>query len=692
MIIIYVLLIGVSLPVIIGKILYIQVWEGEYWKQRDPVERMGKKEMMPARGNICAEDGRVLAFSIPFYSLHFDPFMSKDTLFQKKVDSLALMLSSLFGDALPASYRQRLWNARFGAKPNHYLRLGPRNVTHSELQEVKKFPLLRPPKEQERGSESGLITEERPIRKTPYGALAQRTIGYLRQDDTMLRGWVGLEEAYEQELRGKPGLKKVEMLSGRKVWRTIEEPVRGYDVITTIDIDYQYIVHEALLAQLERYKAHSGVAVLMEVKTGDIKAITNLLQGDEGYEEELNIAIRDLFEPGSVFKAATMLALLEDGYVHPEDTVDLDSGVYRYHGQQLKEDKRGYIGKVTVQRIFERSLNGISKLLVKHYDNQRKRFADRLYAMQLNKKLDVEIAGEAPPKIKYPTNKEWSGNTLPWMSIGYEVQMTPLQVLAFYNTLANDGKRMKPRFVKEIRNGDEVVRHIPVEVMDRSICSRSTLAHLRRMMEGVVERGTASNLRGSSYGIAGKTGTAGIASGRQGYGGVKRYLASFVGYFPAKEPLYSCIVMVKDPAPDKGYHGNVVSGSVFREISDKVYALASVKHGRSVEQESDRLPVSKNGYRDDFLTLYDALAIPVKEEKRAEWVLTTRVEGEIVLRPHAVDSVVPNVKGMGLRDALYLLENRGLCVGASGSGMVTSQTIDPGSRVSRGSYIHIELR
>jgi cell division protein FtsI (penicillin-binding protein 3) len=693
---IYVLVMVVTLPLIIGKILYIQVWQGEHWKKLDLAARVKPKEVTPARGNICAEDGRVLALSISTYLLYFDPCMSGKAVFEEKVDSLSLMLSTLFKDASPSAYRQKIWNARYGTRPNRHLLLSPRRVTYAELKQAEQFPLFRKAKKREKNYRSGLITEHREHRANPHGSLAERTIGYLGVGrDSTRRGKVGLEEAYEQDLRGIPGLNKPQMLSGSWVPRTIVEPVHGYDVITTIDVDYQYIVHEALLRQLERYRAQSGVAVLMEVKTGDVKAITNLSRKGSDYAEALNSAIRDAFEPGSVFKVVSMIALLEDGYVHPDDTVDLGNGIYRFHdGKQLNDASHGPVGKVTVQQVFERSLNGISTLLFKYYDKQRKKFIDRLYDMQLNKKLGVEIAGEASPLIKYPTDKEWSGNTLPWMGIGYEVMLTPMQVLAFYNTLANDGKRMKPRFVKEIRNGDEVIRHVPVEVVDRSICSRETLAHLRRMMEGVVENGTARNLRGTPYGIAGKTGTARIADGAKGYA-KKRYLASFVGYFPTDEPLYSCIVMVEDPAQSEGYYGNVVSGNVFREISDKIYALASVKHGKPTEREGGRLPASKNGYKPDLLTLYDALDIQVKEDEatKAEWVLASRTEEEIVLRPRSVDlSVVPNVKGMGLRDAIYLLENSGLHVGVSGAGMVVKQTIEPGKKVSRGSYIHVELR
>jgi cell division protein FtsI (penicillin-binding protein 3) len=687
---VYVLVIVLAV-VLVGKILYIQVWDGEKWKQKARAETVQAFEVMPDRGNICAEDGRILAASIPYFSLRFDPLVAPDTLFKRQVDSLALMLSRFFKDASPRVYRDKLWNARYGARPNRYLSLARRRVNYAELKEIKRFPLLN------RGSRGGLIVEQTEERDNPYRPLAGRTIGYLSMgSDSVYRAKVGLEEAYDEDLKGIPGISKNQMVSGGWVPFPIEDPVHGHDVITTIDIDYQDIVHGALKRQLEHFRADAGVAILMEVKTGDIKAIANLTRKEGGaYTEVLNNAIWDAAEPGSVFKAAVMIALLEDGHVHPDDTVDLGAGRYVFFNRDtLHESTRGYVGKVTVQQIFERSLNGISTLVHDNYRKQPDRLSDRLHAMQLGEKLGVEIKGEGIPLIKYPKDAGWSPLTLSRMSIGYEVKLTPLQVLAFYNALANDGKRMKPRFVKEIRNGNEVVRRVPAEVVDRSICSKETLAHMRKMMEGVVENGTARNLRGTVYGIAGKTGTARIADESKGYN-MKKYRASFVGYFPANDPLYSCIVVVENPSQLIGYYGNVVSGNVFRDISDKVYALASLKHGRPREEEGTRLPASKNGYKPDLLTLYDALDIRVNEEGagKSDWVLTSRVEDRVVLRPRSVDfSVVPNAKGMGLRDALYVLENSGLKVGVSGAGMVMQQSIEPGKKVARGSYIHVELR
>lgn len=687
---VYICVMGIA-ALIVVKALHVQIWEGEKWRSKSRDVSVKDFVVAPNRGDICAADGRILASSIPYYSLRFDCKAVPDDIFKKKIDSLALKLSRFFKDAPAVEYRSKLWKGKYGAKPNQYLLINRRKVSYNELKELKTFPIFR-----EKGSRSGLIPERENVRLQPHGNLAVRTIGYLNEgNDGTFEGRVGLEEAYENELKGELGRSIRQMMSGRWVSVTVEDPVDGNDVITTIDVDFQDIVQNALDRQMELYDADAGTAILMEVKTGDIKAIANLTKTSKGYREMLNNAIGDAAEPGSVFKAAVMMAVLEDGYVHPEDTIDLGDGCYTYYGKTLRESNGKPVGKITVKQIFERSSNGISRLVYENYKNQPEKFINRLYAMQLNKKVGIELLGEGEPYIKYPTDKDWSGISLPWMSIGYEVKLTPLQVLAFYNAIANDGKRMKPRLVKEIRNRGDVIKRFGTEVMDRHICSDKTLAALRDMMEGVVENGTAKNLSRAPYKIAGKTGTARVADRSKGYG-VRKYRASFVGYFPADNPLYSCIVVVENPSLTKGYYGNVVSGNVFREIADKVYAKASLEFEESEEvPEEFVLPISKNGLRSDFLSIYDEFGFHVNDKpaEEAKWVMTTRDDEGFVLKPRSVsETLVPNVKGMGLRDALYLLENSGLKVGVSGSGTVSKQSLQPGSRVQRGSYVSIELK
>lgn len=689
---VYLVVIGIAV-LIVMQALYVQVWKGD--ELRRQVQNVSRKDftVAPNRGNIYADDGRVLASSVPYYSLRFDCVAVPDTLFRRKVDSLAICLSRFFGDAPVSEYRQKLWQGKYGAKPKRYLLINKKKISYTELMKVKKFPIFR-----ERGTRSGLILERENVRLLPHGELAKRTVGYLNEAaDGTFEGRVGLEGAFEKQLRGEPGRSYRQMMSGRWVSMTVDEPVDGMDVVTTINVDCQDIVYGALARQMEYYKANSGTAILMEVKTGDIKAIANVSKTAQGvYKEVYNNAIGDAAEPGSVIKAATMVALLEDGYVHPSDTIDLGKGIYTHDRVTLRESKTP-IGKVTVQEIFERSLNGITELVYEHYRKQPEKFVNRWYAMGLNRKVDIDVVGEAEPYIKYPTDKSWSGTSLRWMSFGYELQVTPLQVLAFYNALANDGKRMKPRIVKEIREGSRVVERFEPEVVMNNMCSKQTVAYMKQMMEGVVENGTAKNLRNAACKIAGKTGTAKIAAGKRGYKVEPKYRASFVGYFPADKPLYTCIVVVDNPSTSVGYYGNVVSGNVFREIADKVYSMASLmQHDETEEKIDETLPVSQNGLKDDFLTVYDKLGIDVSDEAGdAEWVMTSRdKEGkEFALKARSVDfSVVPNVKGMGLRDALYLLENSGLKVGVSGAGTVSRQSLEPGQRIRRGSYVEIVLK
>jgi len=687
------LIVMVVAALVVVKALLVQVWEGDKWRKMGRAVSFKDFVVAPNRGNIYADDGRILASSVPYYFLRLDCKAIPDTLFKKKVDSLSMRLSRFFKDAPASDYRKKLWKGKYGAKPNRYLLVNKRKISYTELLEVKKFPIFR-----ERGTKSGLILERVNERLLPHKDLAKRTIGYVSEaEDGTFEGRVGIEGAFEKQLRGKPGRSIRQMMSGRWVSVTMEDPVDGNDVVTTINVDCQDIVQGALTRQLEYYKASAGTAILMDVKTGDIKAIANVSKTATGYREVLNNAIGDAAEPGSVIKAATMVALLEDGYVHPGDTIDLGEGKYKHNGVTLKESRRP-IGKVTVKEIFERSLNGITELVYEHYRQQPEKFINRWYAMGLNKKVGIELAGEADPFIKYPTDKTWSGISLRWMSFGYELKITPLQVLAFYNALANDGKRMKPRIVKEIRNGSQIVERFPPEVVSSNICSKQTIACMKEMMEGVVENGTAKNLKNAACKIAGKTGTAKVAAGTKGYRSEPKYRASFVGYFPADKPLYSCIVVVDNPSTSVGFYGNVVSGSVFKEIANKVYAIASLRRDDEEEEEKDvALPISQNGLKKDFLEIYNELGIDVVDDEagKADWVMTSRdKEGtEFVLKPRNVDfTLVPNVKGMGLRDALYLLENSGLKVGVSGVGAVSKQSLTPGGRVKRGSYIHLELR
>lgn len=455
---VYVLMIVIA-GAVVFQALRVQMWEGEKWRKQSVAVRVKDFEVAPNRGDICASDGRKLASSVPYYELRFDGSVVESGVFQQKVDSLALCLSRFFKDESPAFYRKKLGIAK--SQKKRYFLINRRKVSFTELKEIRQFPIFRLGK-----NRGGLIEVMSSVRLQPHVNLATRTIGYLNEsEDGSFEGRVGLEGAFENELKGEPGRSIKQMMSGTWVPVTVEEPVDGNDVITTIDVDYQDIVQNALLRQLEKFEAVNGTAILMEVRTGDVKAIANLTRTASGsYREDMNYAVGDAGEPGSVIKAATMIALLEDGYVEPQDTVDLGgTGRYQFYKNYLTDSDNKKPGKISVQHIFEISSNGIARLVFDHYKDKPERFVNRLCGMGLDKKLGVRIKGEGEPYIKHPGDKDWSGLTLPWMSIGYELKITPLQMLAFYNAIANDGQRMRPRFVKEIRNRGEVIERIDPE-------------------------------------------------------------------------------------------------------------------------------------------------------------------------------------------------------------------------------------
>ena len=536
------------------------------------------------------------------------------------------------------------------------------------------------------------------IRFQPHGNLASRTIGYISKSEA--GNTVGIEGAFDEYLRGIKGIRLMQKVSGG-IWVPIHDgnevdPRDGMDVITTIDIDLQDLAEQALYRQLLGNNAHHGSAVVMEVATGEIKAIANLERDDYGnYSENYNYALGENIEPGSTFKLPALMAALDDGYVQLDDTIDTGHGSIKYYDKIIHDsDPEGH-GIISVQKIFELSSNvGMARIITKYYTGKEKKFIDHLYRMHLNEPLKLEIRGEADPEIKYPGDKLWSGISLPMMSFGYEVKVTPLQILTLYNAVANNGRMVKPRFVKEIRYRDNLVKRFGVQVISSSICSSSTLKKARIMLEGVVENGTAKNLKNPIYKIAGKTGTAQIANKKLGY--MKEYVASFAGYFPAENPKYSCMVSISSPS-NNIYYGNVVAGTVFKEISDKVFASSMEMHpalkarGR---HDTIEAPSTKGGYREDLETALEELDIPIKKinDKESDWVLTQRNGEEIGLYNLTVrQNLVPNVVGMGLMDALFLLENNGLHVLVKGKGTVVSQTMPPGARAASGATIFLDM-
>ncbi|MCU0320463.1 MAG: transpeptidase family protein [Flavobacteriales bacterium] len=656
--IIYLLMVVFAAAIAV-KLFTIQLLEGDKWRAKAEQVSTTYRTVQPDRGHIYSEDGRLLATSVPEYDVRMDMAADAltDELFNAHVDSLAWHLAQLFGDRTAADYERDLQQARARRERYHLVK---RKADHTQVQQLRTFPLYRLGR-----YKSGLVTEKRTVRVRPFGRLAARTVGYVLRDSNM----VGLEAGYDKWLKGTTGRRLERRLAGG-VWMPVDngegvDPVPGTDIHTTIDLNLQDVAHAALERQLQKHGAQYGCVVVMEVATGKIKAISNLMKSsDSTYTEGLNHAIAEATEPGSTFKLASLLVGIEDGLIDPADTVNTNGGKVRFRDRWMHDSHEGGYGRISVERAFEVSSNtGISLAVTKAYGDKPKQFIEGLRR---------------------------------WISIGYETLFTPLQILTFYNAVANDGRMMQPYLVDRVsRNGRTVKSFEPV-VLNERIASKRTLEVARRMLVNVVDTGTATNLKGAHFSIAGKTGTAQIA--RQG--GYKQngvsYQASFAGYFPADAPKYSCIVVVNGPTMS-GYYGNVVAGPIFKEIADKIYSnrleLQQPTQLAAVDQR--RMPVSLSGHAGDLRVALEGLGLPVQVQGDAQWVTTQAADSAVVLAPRGIPDAslerVPNVLGMGLKDALFLLENAGLRVRVAGNGMVKRQSIQPGSNARTGTTILIEL-
>lgn len=672
---------------IIGRIGYLQFAEGEYWKSKADFLTLSYHTIPPMRGNIYASDGSLLATSLPRYDIHVDvnsPGIKSD-MFNDQVDSLALCLSQLFKGKSKNEYKRILKTAR--REGNRYLLL-KRNVTYTEQKVLRTFPLFRLGK-----NKGGLIVDQLSRREKPFKLLAARTVGY-KMDNHDVES-VGIEGAFDQNLRGTTGKRLMQRIAGN-VWKPVNneneiEPLDGSDVITTIDLNLQDVAEHALMNQLQSSEAEMGCAILMEVSTGHIKAIANLKRSgkENEYLEDYNYAIGQGTEPGSTFKLATLMAAMEDGFISLDDSTDTGSGELRLAGGvMMKDSHHGGYGNVSVKKAFAVSSNvGISKIAMKYYGKNPQKLMDRLRAMHIAESLSLQLPGEPAPRLKNTTDKDWSKISLPFVSIGYESKLTPLQLLTFYNAVANNGKMVQPLFVKEISSKGKVIKSFESRVIADSICSHATVEMARRMLEEVVSTGTASHIKHAQYTIAGKTGTAQIAQGKEGYkNGKVKYQASFCGYFPADKPRYSCIVVVYGPSKD-AYYGASIACPVFKDIADKAYALDIQMH-KEVIQVPDSLfagtPIIKSGRS---ITASKS----AKNLKVAYSGATTGWFSKQQTTFTPEDEKVPNVTGMGLRDAIYLLEGQGMMVKPIGRGSVIKQSIQPGTKLQRGQQIIIEL-
>lgn len=635
------------------KLANIQFVEGDMYRKKAQ-ERVFKTFDIPAnRGNLYDSKGNLLATSVPKYDIRFDVVTVNDKDFREHIKPLCEALSKEFRK--PVSYYDKLIRTA-RANKNRYLLIA-RNLGYSQYMRVKQFPLLK-----FGANRGGLIVEQRTVREHPIGKIAERTVGYERRDAQGYYTRVGLEGAYGAFLRGKEGKRKKQKIA-KNQWKPIGddnevEPQDGYDVISTIDVNIQDIAHHALLAQLEEFSAEHGTVVVMETKTGEIKAISNLGRTKAGkYYEKLNYAVGESHEPGSTFKLMTMVAVLEDRAIDSSYVVDTENGRVKFYDRVVKDSRWGGYGKISAAKAFELSSNtAFAKIVNEHYKDNPKRFVDRLINMGLAERLGLSIKGEGVPKIPYPGDSNWYGTTLPWMAHGYGVSLTPLQTLAFYNAIANDGEMVKPRFIKEVRAWDRTKERFEKEVLNPTICSKKTAKIVQEMMGNVVKRGTADNIQTDNFLIAGKTGT---CWGNYGKDKEREYISSFAGYFPADNPKYSCIVVIHKPNKEKGYYGNIVAAPIFRTIAVKIYNDIPV-----IDEVSGAIVDSKI-----IKKSYDAYYQKAQKYK----------------------TIMPNVKGMPAMDVISLLENMGLKVEIKGSGRVQKQSIEPGKKVENNQTIKLEL-
>ena len=643
---------------VVFKLTKIQFVQGESYRALAE-KRSIKDVVIPAnRGNVYSVDGSLLATSVPKYDIRIDLVTSSEQNFQANIQALCDSIASFNGD-LSVTLQKRMREAR--KNKNRYFLLA-HQIDYSDYLRFRAFPLLN------LGAfKGGLIVEQTTKRDYPLGAIAQRSIGYERTDENGYITRVGIDGAFgEQYLRGVDG-KRMKQSIGKGQWKPIDdfnqtEPKDGFDVYTTIDVNIQDIAHHALLEQLEKYKADHGSVVVMETKTGAVRAISNLGRNAVGnYYERLNYAIGESHEPGSTFKLMALAVALEDQKIDTTTIVDTKKGILSFYGKKVRDSKKGGYGKISVAEAFEVSSNtGIVSAINDAYKNNPSQFVDGLYKMNLNDSLGLPILGEGKAVIPDPRikNNRWSGIALQWMAYGYGVSFTPLQTLTFYNAIANNGTMVKPRFIEEIKTIDNTIEVFETEVINPQICSKETVQKLQKLLQNVVEKehGTGHGLYAETFSMAGKTGTC-----QKDYRNKEQlnYISTFSGYFPADNPQYSCIVVIHEPDKSMGYYGADVSGPVFKKIAQKIYTSAPVV---------------------DIIDQIDRQSASVKQQYQNYYTTAEKYK-----------TIMPNLKGLPAMDAISILENMGLSVKLVGRGKVRKQSIKKGEKVTPKATVILEL-
>lgn len=670
--------------IIIGKALYIQLRESVALRKMAQVLMITEQTIEAERGNIFSHDGELLATSTPIFDLRIDYRANGLTRqkFDQHIDSMALLFAQILGDHSVEFYRNE--GIKQFAKGNRYFLL-KRDASFTQLNALRQWEFLRNP------HQCGLIAEAKDKRQYPYFGLAQRTLGFVSRQS---KHKVGIEGFFDHQLRGRNGKRLVERIAPTVFLPVpdgqIVNTIPGRDIYTTLDIELQDVAQSSLQRALQTHKAGFGCVILMEVATGKIKAMANMGKvNDTTWAEVMNYAVGQVSEPGSTFKLATAAALMEDGFVHEQTVVDLENGRKQFYDRTIEDHDAPPSPRMSLKACFEISSNvAFAKLANQYYASAPKKWHDRLLSFGFGEALPIEVTGPAKPRLN-PV-KTWSGVSIPYMAHGYGLDVTPLHILAFYNAVANNGQYVYPSLLEKIKEYDIVVPYKNAAALPRNILSLETTRQLRRLMEGVVLNGTAKNLRNDYLAIAGKTGTAKIPTKEAGYNG-SIYQASFCGYFPADSPRYSMIVVVN--APSNGvYYGNVVAGTVFREVADKVYSLSpDMQRPFTIPGGVKKVPLLSRGDARQIHQLYRFLSINMPKPE-SDWVEVRESRNRPVLVSYQpAENQVPDVKGMALKDALPLLESCGLNVKISGVGKIRNQSLQAGSPFYKGQTIIIDL-
>ncbi|SIS80566.1 penicillin-binding protein [Belliella pelovolcani] len=675
------------------RVAHLQFVEGEKWQAKSESLNFQYRQVSATRGNIYAADGSLLSTSLPFYRVVIDPLVAKQEVFDKGIDSLSYLLSSFYRDKSADAYKRSIKDARVSGK--RYLILNRKQIGYQEMQAMSNWPIFRNGR-----LGGGVIFEKVEKRYRPFNNLASRTVGFLNED----KYGVGVEYSFNEYLEGKNGKALFQRIAGGS-WKPVFDaedvkPDDGFDVYTTLDVNIQDVAESALLRQLMSKDAEYGSVIVMEVATGKIKAIANLQKNKSGYgySENYNFAVGDqgLTEPGSTFKLLSMLALLEEGKINLNEKIETGDGTFRFFDRTMRDAKQGGYGEITIKEAFEKSSNvAVSRLVNEHFGHQPKKFMSYIEKAGLNQPIGFQLKGEGAPYFKNPDERNWYGTTLPWMSIGYETKLTPLHTLMLYNAVANGGKMVKPMIVEGIAKANKIEKRFDTEVLRKSIASAKTIRQLQELLEGVVENGTAKNVHNKDYKIAGKTGTAQkLIDGRY----TQRYYTSFAGYFPADNPKYSAIVVIDSPKGFNAYGGDI-SAPVFKEIADKIYSqdleinVKSQPKFQFANLKTDEFPYIQAGKVDELQMLCNKFGISNHYNDGGEaWVKSTVVNKAIQWKANKVEApTMPDVSGLSLRDALYVLENKGLRVVYQGKGRVKNQSINPGATISQNSVISLVL-